>query len=64
MSKLKNYVQGKWIEGDGDGAPLFNAITGEQIGTATTKGIDFAEMLSRQKSGWPIITKNDFSRAW
>jgi oxepin-CoA hydrolase / 3-oxo-5,6-dehydrosuberyl-CoA semialdehyde dehydrogenase len=44
MNKLENYVAGKWITGDGDGQQLFNAVTGEVIATATTKGLDFKSM--------------------
>ena len=42
--KLQNYITGKWITGDGDGQPLFNAVTGEIVATATTKGLDFKAM--------------------
>ena len=41
MNKLENYITGKWITGDGDGQILYNAVTGEAIATATTKGIGF-----------------------
>jgi oxepin-CoA hydrolase/3-oxo-5,6-dehydrosuberyl-CoA semialdehyde dehydrogenase len=44
MKKLENYVAGKWITGDGDGQQLFNAVTGEVVATATTKGLDFGSM--------------------
>jgi oxepin-CoA hydrolase/3-oxo-5,6-dehydrosuberyl-CoA semialdehyde dehydrogenase len=43
--KIGNYVLGKWIEGDGDGQPLYNAVNGEIIGNATTEGLDFASIL-------------------
>lgn len=43
--KLKNYVAGNWVDGKGEGKPLFNAITGKQIATASTDGISFEEML-------------------
>lgn len=43
--KLRNYVMGQWVEGSGDGTPLYNSVTGEQIALATTQGIDFADML-------------------
>lgn len=43
--KLQNYILGKWIEGDGDGHPLFNAVTGEQIATASTQGLAFDRIL-------------------
>ena len=32
--KLKNYVLGQWVQGEGTGTPLFNAVTGEQIAEA------------------------------
>lgn len=43
--KLKNYVLGKWVEGDGEGQPLYNAVSGELIATATTSGLDFKNIL-------------------
>src|SRR5664279_2676670 len=43
--KLGNYITGKWIEGDGEGQQLYNAVNGEIIATATTKGLDFASIL-------------------
>jgi oxepin-CoA hydrolase/3-oxo-5,6-dehydrosuberyl-CoA semialdehyde dehydrogenase len=59
--KLKNYVTGKWIEGDGDGKPLFNAITGEQIATASTAGISFEEILKYgRQTGNPALRKMTF----
>ncbi len=48
--KLKNYVLGKWVEGEGSGTPLFNAVTGEQIAEATTQGIDFKAALEYGRS--------------
>ncbi|MGZ3939331.1 MAG: phenylacetic acid degradation bifunctional protein PaaZ [Flavisolibacter sp.] len=43
--KLENYILGGWITGDGDGQPLYDAVTGETIAHATTKGLDFASIL-------------------
>ncbi|RYF90976.1 MAG: phenylacetic acid degradation bifunctional protein PaaZ, partial [Chitinophagaceae bacterium] len=45
MQKLGNYITGSWIEGDGDGQQLFNAITGSPIALATSAGIDFEAAL-------------------
>ena len=45
MQKLGNYVTGKWIEGDGDGQQLFNAVTDRVIINATSKGLDFEAVL-------------------
>ena len=44
-AKLENYINGKWITGDGEGQPLYDAVTGETIAYATTKGLDFASVL-------------------
>ena len=43
--KLKNYTLGQWVEGEGLGTPLFNAITGEELFTSTSNGLDFEAML-------------------
>ncbi len=50
MQKLENYILGSWITGDGDGQPLYNAVNGNMIATATTKGIDFADVLAYGRS--------------
>lgn len=51
--KLENYILGKWITGDGDGQPLYHAVTGETIAAASTKGLNFADILQygRTKGG-------------
>ncbi|MEO6820700.1 MAG: phenylacetic acid degradation bifunctional protein PaaZ [Ginsengibacter sp.] len=59
--KLGNYVVGKWIEGDGAGQELYNAVTGEVITHATTKGLDFASILDYgRKIGSPKLRKMTF----
>ncbi len=59
--KLANYVQGKWIEGDGDGVALFNAVNGQQIAEATTKGLDFNGILNYARTvGGPKLRKMTF----
>ncbi|MGN6617609.1 MAG: phenylacetic acid degradation bifunctional protein PaaZ [Ilyomonas sp.] len=45
MNKLGNYVLGNWITGDDEGQALHNAVTGDVITHATTKGLDFAAIL-------------------
>ncbi len=45
MKKLENYITGKWITGDGNGQELYDAVTGETVTRATTKGLDFASIL-------------------
>jgi oxepin-CoA hydrolase/3-oxo-5,6-dehydrosuberyl-CoA semialdehyde dehydrogenase len=59
--KLQNYILGKWTTGEGDGKALHNAITGEVIATASTKGLDFGEMLEYgRKVGGPALRKMTF----
>ena len=61
MAKLQNFILGRWITGDGEGQPLFNAVTGEQIATASTKGIDFKDILQYARtSGNPALRKMTF----
>ncbi len=59
--KLENYVLGKWVEGEGDGKMLYNAINGNEVATASTKGIDFSEILSYGRTvGNPVLRKMTF----
>ena len=61
MTKLENYIVGKWTPGDGDGQLLYNAVNGEPIGSATTKGIDFATVLEYgRKKGNTALRKMTF----
>lgn len=61
MAKLENFILGRWITGDGEGQPLFNAVTGEQIATASTKGIDFKDILRYARTtGNPALRKMSF----
>ena len=57
----QNYALGKWNTGDGYGTPLYNAITGEEIGRASSKGLDFNEMMTyARKVGGPTLRKMTF----
>ena len=59
--KLQNYVLGNWIEGSKEGKALYNAISGEQIFTASSAGLDFGEILQYGRSkGSPALRKMTF----
>ena len=61
MNKLQNYIAGQWINGDGEGQPLFNAVNGEKIGSASSKGLDFESMLQYGRQvGNPALRKMSF----
>ena len=59
--KLKNYALGQWIEGNGNGSPLFHAVTGEEIYRAGSDGLDFKAMLDYGRTvGGPKLRKMSF----
>jgi oxepin-CoA hydrolase/3-oxo-5,6-dehydrosuberyl-CoA semialdehyde dehydrogenase len=61
MYKLENYITGNWITGDGDGQQLYNAVTGENISAATTKGLDFKSITDYARTvGNPALRKMTF----
>lgn len=63
MQKLGNYVTGNWIEGDGEGAELHNAVNGSVITNATSKGLDFELVLKyARETGNPALRKMTFQQ--
>jgi oxepin-CoA hydrolase/3-oxo-5,6-dehydrosuberyl-CoA semialdehyde dehydrogenase len=61
MEKLQNYISGKWIQGDGDGQVLYNAVTHEPIAAASSKGLDFKSILDYgRNTGNPALRKMTF----
>jgi oxepin-CoA hydrolase/3-oxo-5,6-dehydrosuberyl-CoA semialdehyde dehydrogenase len=61
MNKLGNYVHGNWITGDGDGQLLYNAVNGNPIASASTKGLNFAEILQYARlTGNPALRSMTF----
>jgi len=61
MNKLENYITGNWITGDGDGQLLYNAVTADVIGAATTKGLDFKMITEYARTvGNPALRKMTF----
>jgi len=60
-SKLGNYITGSWITGDGEGQALYNAVTGDTIAYASTKGLDFGSILTyARETGNPALRKMTF----
>lgn len=61
VRKLDNYALGQWIAGEGDGQTLYNAITGDPVALASSKGLDFASMTDyARKVGGPKLKKMTF----
>jgi oxepin-CoA hydrolase/3-oxo-5,6-dehydrosuberyl-CoA semialdehyde dehydrogenase len=58
---LENYIAGNWIKGDGEGQTIYDAVTGEAIARATTKGLDFSQILEYGRTvGNPALRKLTF----
>src|SRR5579862_1352917 len=54
--RLKNYVQGEWVECAGPATDLFNAVTGEKFAEASTAGLDMRGVLAYARSvGGPTL---------
>lgn len=61
IHQLQHYVAGQWHSGDGEGQIIHDAVTGEPIATATTRGIDMQYMLEyARNTGNPALRKLTF----
>ncbi len=60
MTKLGNYISGRWITGDGDGTQLYNAVTGAQVATASSKGLDFEAALHYGRQHGQVLRSMTF----
>ncbi len=59
--RLRNYAKGDWSEATGPATDLFNAITGERIGDASSAGLDFKGMVEFARNvGGPALRKMTF----
>ena len=61
MQQFQNYVLGNWENGTGVETTIYHAITGKQIGSVSSDGIDFSEVLNYGRNvGGPILRKMTF----
>ena len=60
MQRFQNYVLGQWIDGQGVETPLFHAITGQELGSVSSAGIDFAEVLAYGRKNGHALRKMTF----
>ena len=61
MKKIQHYVQGQWTEGKEEGAPIFDAITGEVISNIAIEGLDIPEILQYGRTtGSKVLRKMTF----
>ena len=60
MQRYQNYVLGQWVDGQGTETNLYNAINGNQIGTVSSAGIDFSEVLEYGRKHGRSLRKMTF----
>jgi len=61
MTLLRSYVSGHWVTPSGDGRPVMDAVTGEEVARVSTRGIDMAAALAHGRSvGGPALGELTF----
>ncbi|MFC4907194.1 phenylacetic acid degradation bifunctional protein PaaZ [Actinomadura gamaensis] len=61
MSVLRSYLSGSWQEGGGEGVPLRDAATGEEVARLSTEGLDRAAALDYgRRVGGPALRELTF----
>ena len=46
MALLRSYVSGNWVTPDGDGRPVFDAVTGAEVARISAAGVDMGAALA------------------
>src|SRR5215470_14119072 len=61
MTLLRSYVGGAWVAPAGDGRPVFDAVTGEEVARVSSDGIDMAAALEYgRRTGGPALRELTF----
>src|SRR3982751_2532557 len=61
MTRIQSYAVGEWVDGAGTGTTLYDAVTGEEIGVASSEGLDFGAMLDfGRRTGGPALRRLTF----
>jgi oxepin-CoA hydrolase / 3-oxo-5,6-dehydrosuberyl-CoA semialdehyde dehydrogenase len=62
MNKTQHYIQGKWLDGDGKGIPIFDSVTGEHFTSVTTEGLDVPAILQYGRDKGDSLRKMTFQQ--
>ena len=61
MAVLRSYVGGRWVSPDDDGAPVHDAVTGDEVASVSTTGIDMRAALYHGRTvGGPALRELTF----
>jgi oxepin-CoA hydrolase / 3-oxo-5,6-dehydrosuberyl-CoA semialdehyde dehydrogenase len=61
MALLRSYVGGAWVTPAGDGRPVFDAVTGDEVARISSAGIDMAAALEYgRRTGGPALRELTF----
>ena len=56
MTLLRSYVGGAWVAPAGDGRPVFDAVTGDEVARVSSAGIDMGAALDYGRgTGGPAL---------
>ena len=59
--KLANYVYGTWVEGGGEGVALKDPVTGEQLVSVSSEGVDTGRALDfARRTGGPALRAQSY----
>jgi 3,4-dehydroadipyl-CoA semialdehyde dehydrogenase len=63
MLKLRNYIAGQWVEGEGDQTTLIDPATEAVMATTSSAGVDFGEALRHAREvGGPQLRAMTFAQ--
>ena len=60
MTKTQHYVKGQWVNGDGEGIPILDSVTGEAFTSITVEGLDIPSILQYGREKGNILRKMTF----
>ncbi|HET8809605.1 MAG TPA: phenylacetic acid degradation bifunctional protein PaaZ [Flavobacteriaceae bacterium] len=60
MQKTQNYVTGQWLDGKGEGTPIYDSVTGEHFTNVTAEGLDIPEALQYGREKGEALRKMTF----
>lgn len=60
MQKIQNYITGQWLDGKGEGTPIYDSVTGEHFTNVTAEGLDIPEILQYGREKGEALRKMTF----